>query len=274
MGTATPRVDAKDVEVAPGVYRFGSRLVNWYAIEDGGSVTLVDTGFPRHWRQVEPGLRSIGSGLDAVSAVLITHSHVDHTGFAWRLAQRNLPVFVHRADAVHGARRFPPLHLYARPTSWPLLAEGLRDGMPFTRRIPEPAVVGHGEILEIPGRPRAVHLSGHTPGSTAFVLEDRGVVFTGDNLVTMDPYTRRSGPQLMLCGVQHDEDQALRALDDLARLDVPTVLPGHGGPWAGGVAAACAQARDRHAALHARFPVGQAAASPGRHGSGRGGERP
>lgn len=240
------------VEVAPGVHRFGSSLVNWYAVVDGDDVTLVDTGFPRHWRMLEPGLSRLGRRLEDVRAVVITHSHVDHTGFAARLQrEREVPVHVHHADAVHGARRFPPMHLYLKPSSWGLLWEGVRDGMPFTRRIPDVREMADGYTLDVPGQPRAVHLGGHTPGSTAVVLPDRGVVFTGDNLVTTDPYTRRTGPQLMLCGVQHDETGARDALVRLAEVEAAVVLPGHGAPWHDGVRRACDQALDRHAVLHA-----------------------
>jgi glyoxylase-like metal-dependent hydrolase (beta-lactamase superfamily II) len=238
------------MEVAPGVHRFGSRLVNWYVVVDGDEVTLVDTGFPRHWRLLEPALSSIGRRREDIRTVVITHSHVDHTGFASRLAGEGTEVRVHPSDAVHGARRFPPMRLYLRPTSWGLLWEGLRDGMPFTPRISRTSPMTDGQILDAPGSPRAVHLGGHTPGSTAIVLDDRGVAFTGDNLVTLDPYTRRTGPQLMLCGVQHDETAARDAIEKLSREHCGTVLPGHGEPWADGLSAACDVALSRHAALH------------------------
>jgi glyoxylase-like metal-dependent hydrolase (beta-lactamase superfamily II) len=158
-------------------------------------------------------------------------------------------VYVDRADAVHGARRFPPMHLYLRPSSWGLLYEGIRDGMAFTPRISQTSVMHDGDRLDIPGRPRALHLGGHTPGSTAIVLDDRGVVFTGDNLVTLDPYTRRTGPQLMFCAVQHDEAGARDALDKLAVDAAGVVLPGHGEPWRDGVRSACDAALARHADL-------------------------
>jgi glyoxylase-like metal-dependent hydrolase (beta-lactamase superfamily II) len=245
--------DTTPVEVAPGVHRLGSRLVNWYAVTDGSDVTLVDTGFPGHWRYLAPGLAALGRRIEDVRAVVVTHSHVDHTGFAARLVEdHDVPVMVHAADAIDGARRFPPMHLYLRPSSWGLLAEGLRDGMPTTRRIPRTHPVVDGDLLDAPGRPRAVHLGGHTPGSTAFVLADRGVVFTGDNLVTLDPYTRREGPQLMVCGVQHDEPTAAAAMDRLAREDVPTLLPGHGDPWNDGVALATERALEVHRSVHGR----------------------
>lgn len=36
-------------EIAEGIYRCGSTHVNWYLIEENGSLTVVDTGFPTHW---------------------------------------------------------------------------------------------------------------------------------------------------------------------------------------------------------------------------------
>jgi hypothetical protein len=32
------------VQVAEGVHRLGHPLVNWYAVVDGGRVTLIDSG--------------------------------------------------------------------------------------------------------------------------------------------------------------------------------------------------------------------------------------
>ena len=33
--------------VADGVVRLGTELVNWYLVEDGGRVTIVDAGAPK-----------------------------------------------------------------------------------------------------------------------------------------------------------------------------------------------------------------------------------
>lgn len=38
------------MEVASGVHRFGSRFVNWYVVERGGRLTVVDAGFRGYWR--------------------------------------------------------------------------------------------------------------------------------------------------------------------------------------------------------------------------------
>jgi hypothetical protein len=51
------------MEVADGIHRFGTRMVNWYLIERGGRLTLVDAGMRGYWPQ-------------------LTHAHADHIGFA------------------------------------------------------------------------------------------------------------------------------------------------------------------------------------------------
>jgi glyoxylase-like metal-dependent hydrolase (beta-lactamase superfamily II) len=59
-------------------------------------------------------------------------------------------------------------------------------------------------------------------------------VFTGDALVTFDPYTRGQGPRMMLDGVHEDPAQARASLAQIADLEADILLPGHGDPWTGG----------------------------------------
>jgi glyoxylase-like metal-dependent hydrolase (beta-lactamase superfamily II) len=100
-----------------------------------------------------------------------------------------------------------------------------------------------GETLELPGRPRVVQLPGHTPGMSALWLEGRGVLLTGDGLVTWNPLTGRLGPQIMPSGLNRDTPQALRSLDVLDRIGAQVLLPGHGEPWTEGAAEAARLAR-------------------------------
>ena len=232
------------MEVADGVHRFGTRMVNWYLIERGGRLTLVDAGMRGYWPQLTRALADLGRKLEEVEAVVLTHAHADHVGFAHQVkANSDATVWVHERDAQPGLRRFPPMRLYLRPTAWPLLAHGLRNGLLAT---PDPAQVRtftDGEVLEVPGRPRVRHLPGHTRGNCALHLPDANLVFSGDALVTYDTYRRRRGPRLLLKGVNEDNDQARASLDQLAGLNAQVLLPGHGEPWRDGVAAAVAAAR-------------------------------
>jgi glyoxylase-like metal-dependent hydrolase (beta-lactamase superfamily II) len=114
-----------------------------------------------------------------------------------------------------------------------------------TKIIPvrEVSGFGDGEVLEVPGSPRVVHAPGHTGGSAAILLEDQGILFTGDVLCTHNAYTGRAGPQIMPSGLNADTPQAMASLANLAGIKAEVLLPGHGEPWTDGVQEAIRQAQ-------------------------------
>ena len=100
-----------------------------------------------------------------------------------------------------------------------------------------------GVRLPVPGEPEVVFSPGHTWGHCALHVRDRDVLFSGDALVTLDPYTARTGPRIIAGAATADSGLALRSLDALARTRAGIVLPGHGEPWAGGIRSAASEAR-------------------------------
>lgn len=87
-------------EVAERVRRFDDELVNWYLVEDGDALALVDAGLPRDWSMLTAALGALGRRLSEVRAVVLTHGHVDHLGFAKRLQREaGVDVLVHEDDA-------------------------------------------------------------------------------------------------------------------------------------------------------------------------------
>src|SRR2546423_1439290 len=109
--------------------------------------------------------------------------------------------------------------------------------------VQEVSTFGDEETVDVPGRPRVVHLPGHTPGMSALLFEGRRVVMTGDALVMRNPLTGRLGPQIAPAALNLDSRQALSSLDALGGAPADLVLPGHGEPGAQGVAEALRPAR-------------------------------
>ena len=101
----------------------------------------------------------------------------------------------------------------------------------------------HGEPVDVPGRPTVVWTPGHTDGHCGLHFAGPDVLFSGDAIVTLDPYTGRTGPRIVANAATADSDAALASIDAFQQFPACTMLPGHGEPWRQGVGAAVRFAR-------------------------------
>jgi glyoxylase-like metal-dependent hydrolase (beta-lactamase superfamily II) len=236
-------------DVAPGVHRIEDCYTNWYLLEADDGITIVDAGVPSSWGSLQEALTTLGRS--DVRALVFPPAHFDPVGFAER-ARRELriPVYVHTNDAPttrhawrydHERNRTP--YLLTQPKALPIVAAFLRERAFWPRPIGEVTRHEAGE-LPVPARPRVVFTPGHTLGHCALHLPDRDAVIAGDAVVTLDPYTGRTGPRMVARAATADSERNRASLDALAATGAKTVLTGHGEPWTGGAEAIAAAARD------------------------------
>ena len=228
-------------QVSEGIHRFSHGVSNFYVCEEAGRLCLIDAGVQGDWGALSRGLAALGFSPASLTAILLTHAHSDHTGFAERArSEWKTPVWVHEADrgpATTGraGKQEAGLGRYLRYLeAWRTLFGLLAHGGARIAPVHVVSSFEDGQQLDLPGRPKVIHLPGHTPGMAALHSESLGALFTGDALVTRNPLTGRIGPQIMPRGLNQDSARALASLARISDLSANVVLPGHGEPWTGG----------------------------------------
>src|SRR4051794_37406368 len=156
-------------DIATGVHRIEDAYTNWYLVEADDGLTVVDCGVPSSWASLCEALPALGHTLSDVRAVVLTHAHFDHIGFAER-ARRELgvAVYVHESDVPltrhpwrydHERARLP--YVATQPRALPIVATFLRHRAFWPRPIGE-VVRYHDGVLPVPGALTVIPAPGHT----------------------------------------------------------------------------------------------------------------
>lgn len=177
-----------------------------------GEVAVIDPG-PVHEGHLAAMLAALGPG-ERIAAILVTHSHRDHSAGAPALAAATgAPVL---AFGGHGAGM--------SETMQRLAAEGdLGGGEGADAGFAPDRLIEDGEEVAVgTARLRAVHTPGHLSNHLCFALEGSGILFTGDTVMGWST-TLVSPP---------DGDMAafMASLSRLAARGDTLYLPGHGEP--------------------------------------------
>jgi glyoxylase-like metal-dependent hydrolase (beta-lactamase superfamily II) len=226
--------------------------VNWYIVEDGGRLTAVDAGLPGFAKRLRAVLAALGRAPGDVEAVVLTHSDADHTGIVPPLRAAGARVLIHSADEPTLAKPGPKggdgavvnmLTQLWRPPIWRMIGHVVGNGGARLQKIEGAETFSDGDVLDVPGKPRVIATPGHTPGHCALLFEGHGALFVGDELCTYNPLTGTAGPQVMPKPFNVSTAQCFESLAALGEVEADVVLPGHGQPWRGGVAAAVDHAR-------------------------------
>jgi glyoxylase-like metal-dependent hydrolase (beta-lactamase superfamily II) len=228
------------MRIAPGVHRLGNGLVNAYLLEESGEITIIDAGAPGYWNDLPNELAAMNRSFADVRALVLTHAHIDHVGFAERLRrEKRVPVSVHELDARIARGEDKPKNqkmLGIGLAALRFLVFALAKGMLGATPILEVATFGDGATLDVPGAPRVIHVPGHSEGSAALHVAARRMLFVGDAFATLNVMSGKTGPQLAPFG--SDLPRAIESLKRIEAIDAEVVLPGHGQPWTGGVSEA------------------------------------
>lgn len=156
------------------------RIIATAVLHDASGVVLVDPGPSTTLATLATRLADTGIRLDDVTAILLTHVHLDHAGATGSLvrAHPRIRVFVHEVGAPHVV---DPSKLLA---SAERLYQADMDRL-WGEVLPVPAtaltVLRGGERITVGGRPLEVaHTPGHASHHVSYFSAETGVAFVGD----------------------------------------------------------------------------------------------
>lgn len=206
IGVAQPLAEGVRVVTAPNASPMTFTGTNTYILGEG-NVAVIDPGpdDPAHFEALKHALRG-----QKLSHIIITHSHIDHSPLARRLAKAfDAPIL-----------GFGPSHAGRSPLMEKLAAqgdlaggEGIDSGfLPDTYLNDGDKIIGEGWQLE------AVHTPGHLSNHLCFAWED--MLFSGDHVMGWSS-TLVSPPD-------GDLTQFMASMHRLTKRAENTYFPGHG----------------------------------------------
>jgi glyoxylase-like metal-dependent hydrolase (beta-lactamase superfamily II) len=193
---------------------------------DAGFV-LIDTGLATRRADLERELDRAGCRPGDLRIIVITHGDADHAGNAAHVRGRyGTPIAMHRAEWP-AVERGNMLLSRGRGTLFRRLIGGLLfrfAGLGKSDRFEPDLQLEDGYDLSGHGLDATVlHLPGHSRGSIGVLTAD-GDLFCGDLL------TNLGEPRLN--SLVDDRSDLDASLDRLRSLEIRTVYPGHGEPFA------------------------------------------
>lgn len=253
---AEPPAPGEAVEVAEGVLWLRLPLpmkpdhVNVYALDDGDSWTIIDTGMDsRKTRAIWAELLAGPLQGKPVGRLIVTHHHPDHIGLAgWFQSDHGIALWTTRTAWLFA--RMLQLDEQALPTQETLQfwrSAGMDEGL-FQRRVKErpfnfsdivaPMPLGfrrirQDDVLRIGGRDWDVHIGhGHAPEHATFWSRDDNLVISGDQIlpsISSNLGVYATEPEADPVG---DWLESCERLSHLSR-DDQLVLGGHKTPFTG-----------------------------------------
>ena len=202
-----PPAEGEAIEVAAGVLWIRLPLpmaldhVNVYALDDGDSWTIVDTGFSsRRSRAIWEKLMAGPLGGKPIGRVIVTHHHPDHVGLAgWFQTEHGADLWITRTAWLFSRmlqldeQEMPSaesLAFYRSAGMDPEIFEQRRKERPFNfADMVYPMPLGfkrikEGDVVRIGGRDWDVHMgNGHAPEHATFWSRDDNLVISGDQIL-------------------------------------------------------------------------------------------
>ncbi len=203
-------------------FRLGS--VNCYLIETDVGFVLIDTGGSNKRADVEKELEKAGCRPGNLQLVVLTHGDFDHTGNGAFLREKfGAKIAMHHDDSGMVERGDMLSNRESGGVLLRMLAPLLFGFSKSDRFVPDLYVDEGYDLSDYGWEATVLSIPGHSRGSVG-LLTASGELFCGDLFTNID--------RPALNSLMDDLGAAKASVDKLRSLEIGTVYPGHGQPFA------------------------------------------
>jgi len=208
------------MEINKNVYLFENvKGANSYLyISDNGDISIIDTGMPGNAVKILSQIYKMGTSMEKIKYLILTHSHIDHMGSVTDLKNvTGAKVAIHEKEVPY---------LLGEKKNKQKGIIGLIFGILFkfvkNQNIVPDIILKEGDFI---GGLRVVSSPGHTEGSISLYNAET-VLFSGDAIIT-DKHSNIKGFNKI---ATFDISEAVKTINKIEHLEFEVLLPGHGKP--------------------------------------------
>lgn len=241
-------------EVTPGIHRLKLPIpmadstlahVNAYLIRGSSGFLLIDGGWNTNeaFASLQEQMAVIGAGIKDISQIVVTHIHPDHYGQAGRLKHLSgAKIAIHEIESGFIEPRYVHMENLLEQTSRLLSSNGVPPGELASIRdatlgleqhvIPvKPDITLHGGETISTGifSFHVLWTPGHSAGHICLYEPEKKVLISGDHILPRITSNVSRHPQ----SGENPLVRYLNSLQDIKKLEVELVLPGHEDPFTG-----------------------------------------
>ncbi|MHA2378309.1 MAG: MBL fold metallo-hydrolase [Candidatus Thorarchaeota archaeon] len=178
-------------------------------VDAGEKQVLIDTGTGIYSENLGRDLEKVGSSIESITDIVLTHSHIDHIGGVLPILNICSPkLHLHRSegDMINSG----DMRLTLSNTFGVELPSMRIDGL-----IEDGDVLSFGDIDF-----KVYNTPGHSIGSICLHIEDRGILITGDTMFPGGSFGRVDFPT-------GSPGQLVESLKRITEWEFEIALPGH-----------------------------------------------